>query len=81
MCNLSPNEMNRYLDTIVIAPMTSNSKQYPTRVEVKHNKKTGWVVLDQIRTVDRKRIIKILDILSEKELISVKMILKETYVD
>ena len=35
---ISPNEMNKYLNTVVIAPMTSNSKTYPTRVEVKHNK-------------------------------------------
>ena len=44
---LSPNEMNKYLQTIVIAPMTSNSKSYPTRVPVKHNKTKGWIVLDQ----------------------------------
>ena len=78
---LSPNEMNKYLQTIVIAPMTSNSKPYPTRVPVKHNKTKGWVVLDQIRTVDRQRIVKILDTLIDKEIVSVKAILKETYVD
>ena len=47
--------MNKYLDTIVIAPMTSSSKTYPTRVEVNHDKKIGWIVLDQIRAVDRKK--------------------------
>lgn len=78
---LSPNEMNKYLATIVVAPMTSNSKSYPTRVEVKHNKTKGWVVLDLIRTIDRKRIIKILDSLSEKEFQEVKSVIKETYVD
>src|SRR4051812_36536182 len=78
---LSPNEMNKYLQTIVIAPMTSNSKPYPTRVSVKHNKTKGWVVLDQIRTVDRQRIVKILDSLVEKEIADVKGIIKETYVD
>jgi mRNA interferase MazF len=78
---LSPNEMNKYLQTIVIAPMTSSSKPYPTRVTVKHNKTKGWVVLDQIRTVDRKRIVKILDTLVEREIVNVKAILKETYVD
>jgi len=50
--------MNKYLQTIVIAPMTTNSKPYPTRVEVKNNNTTGWVVLDQIRTIDRGRIFK-----------------------
>ena len=58
---ISPNEMNKYLQTIVIAPMTSSSKPYPTRVEIKYNKTKGWIVLDQIRTVDRQRIVKILD--------------------
>lgn len=78
---ISPNEMNRYLQTIVIAPMTSSSKPYPTRVEVKHNKAKGWIVLDQIRTVDRQRIVKVLDTLTEKEIYNVKSILRETYVD
>ncbi len=78
---VSPNEMNKYLQTIVIAPMTSSSKPYPTRVEVKHNKPKGWVVLDQIRTVDRKRIVKILGTLVDKEVSKVKSIFKETYVD
>lgn len=78
---ISPNEMNRHLQTIVVAPMTSSSKSYPTRVEVKHDKKNGWIVLDQIRTVDRLRIIKILENLTEKESAKVKAVLKETFVD
>lgn len=78
---LSPNEMNKYLDTIVVAPMTSSSKSYPTRVEVKHNKTKGWVVLDQIRSIDRKRVMKVLDALSDKEIQWVKGVIKETYVD
>lgn len=78
---ISPNEMNKYLQTIVIAPMTSSSGQYPTRVEVRRNQKIGWVVLDQIRTVDKQRIIKILDILTDKEVAGVKAVIRETYVD
>lgn len=78
---ISPNEMNKYLQTIVIAPMTSNSKSYPTRVEVKHNKAKGWVVLDQIRTIDRHRVVKCFDSLTEKELMNVKTIIQETFVD
>ena len=65
---ISPDEMNKYLQTIVIAPMTSSSKPYPTRIEVKHNKTKGWIVLDQIRTIDRQRIIKISGLLTEKEI-------------
>ena len=78
---ISPNDMNKYLNTVVIAPMTSNSKTYPTRVEVKHNKTRGWIVLDQIRTIDRQRITKKLDRLTEKEIEKVKTVLKETFVD
>jgi mRNA interferase MazF len=78
---ISPDEMNKYLQTIVVAPMTSNSKPYPTRVEVKHGKTKGWVVLDQIRTIDRKRIVKLFDSLTDKEIYKVKTIIQETYVD
>lgn len=78
---ISPNEMNRYLQTIVIAPITSSSKPYPTRVGVKHNRTRGSVVLDQIRTIDKQRIIKTLDFLTDEEIYHVKTVLKETYVD
>ena len=78
---ISPNEMNKYLNTIVIAPMTSKSNKYPTRVSVKHDNKKGWIVIDQIRTIDKQRIIKILDTLTEKEIEKVKLIFKETYID
>ena len=78
---ISPNEMNKYLDTVVVAPMTSQSKTYPTRIKVEHNNKTGWVVIDQIRTIDKQRIVKILDQLTDKEISLVKQIIKETYVD
>ena len=78
---ISPNEMNKYLQTIVVAPMTTSSRTYPTRVEVKHNKTKGWVVLDQIRCVDRTRIVKAYDSLTEKEITKVKAVIQETYVD
>jgi mRNA interferase MazF len=78
---VSPDEMNKYLRTVVIAPMTTNSKNYPTRVEIKHDNKIGWVVLDQIRTVDKQRIITGLGKLSKPEIKEVKAIIKETYVD
>jgi mRNA interferase MazF len=78
---ISPNEMNKYLRTIVIAPMTTSSKNYPTRVEIKHDNKIGRVVLDQIRTIEKQRIIKSLGRLSKPEIKEVKSIIKETYVD
>lgn len=78
---ISPNEINNYLQTIVIAPMTSQSKAYPTRVAVKHNSMEGWIVLDQIRSIDRTRVVKILGSLTEKEILHVKSTIRETYVD
>ena len=78
---ISPNEMNKYLRTIVIAPMTTSSKSYPTRVEIRHDNKIGWIVLDQIRTIDKQRIIKDLGRLTKPEIKELKSILKETYVD
>jgi mRNA interferase MazF len=78
---ISPNEMNKYLQSIVIAPLTSSSKPYPTRVEIKQEKSKGWIVLDQVRTIDRTRIIRKLDILSDKIIERIKAVIRETYVD
>ena len=77
---LSPDEMNRHLQTIVIAPITNTSKSYPTRLEIKFKKTKGWIVLDQIRTIDRRRIHKVLDVLIPKDVVKVKSIIMETYV-
>ena len=78
---VSPNEMNKYLRTVMIAPMTTKSRSYPTRVKVKHKKKTGWIVIDQLRTIDRQRIIKVLGSLSHGEIENTKKIIRETLVD
>jgi mRNA interferase MazF len=78
---ISPNEMNKYLETIVLAPMTTTSRKYPTRIEVKHDNKIGWIVIDQIRTVDKNRIIKVLGKLTKPEIKEVKSVIKETFVD
>jgi mRNA interferase MazF len=78
---ISPDEMNRFLRTIIIAPMTSQSKDYPTRVKIKQNNKEGWIMIDQIRTVDKQRIIKVFDRLSEKEIEKIKLVIRETFVD
>ncbi len=78
---ISPDEMNKYLRTIVLVPMTTKSRKYPTRMEVKHDRKTGWIVIDQIRTIDKQRIIKILGRLSNPEIKELKSVLKETFID
>lgn len=55
---VSPDEMNRHIRTVIIAPMTTKGRQYPTRVECRFKGKGGHVVLDQIRTVDRERLVR-----------------------
>lgn len=78
---LSPSEMNKYLQTIVVAPITSSSKAYPTRMEINRPTTKGWTAIDQIRTIDRIRIVKRLDNLTDKEIKKVKTIIQETFVD
>ncbi len=78
---VSPNEMNKYLRAIVVAPMTTSDKKYPTRVPIIYKKKKGSVALDQIRTIDKSRIIKVLGECSDKEIRNIKQILRETYID
>jgi mRNA interferase MazF len=55
---ISPDEMNRFIATVIVAPMTSKGRPYPSRVPVKFKGKRGHIVLDQIRTVDKKRLVK-----------------------
>lgn len=78
---ISPNEMNQSISTIIIAPMTTSKRVYPTRVKIKHDNKNGYVVLDQIRTIDRKRIIKKYESLKPKEVLQLKLVIKEMLVD
>lgn len=78
---LSPNEINKYLNTIVVAPMTTNLKKYPTRIQVELNAKKGMVAIDQIRTIDKSRIIKKFDRLTKSEIQKCKDIIRETFVD
>ena len=78
---ISPNEMNHTIRTVIIAPMTTKSRAYPTRIPVQFEGKTGWIVLDQIRTVDNLRLIKKLGSITKKEMIQVKAVIKEMLVD
>lgn len=55
---ISPDEMNRHIDTVIVAPMTTKGRPYPTRVPVRFHRKTGQIVLDHIRTVDKARLVK-----------------------
>lgn len=78
---ISPNEMNKYLRTIVVAPLTTNLKNYPTRIPVKTKGKKGMIAIDQIRTIDKQRIVKVFNSLSKSEIQKCKEVLKETFVD
>lgn len=62
---ISPDEMNRYVGTVIVAPMTSRGKEYPTRVPVSFQGKEGQVVLNQIRTVDKRRLVRRLGAVDE----------------
>jgi mRNA interferase MazF len=53
---ISPDEMNRFISTVIIAPMTTSGREYPTRIPCTFQGKQGQVVLDQIRTVDKIRL-------------------------
>ena len=61
--------------------MTSTTKPYPTRIKVKHNNEQGWIVTDQVRTIDKRRIIKILGRLTLREIKQTKRVLKEMLVE
>lgn len=76
---ISPNEMNRYISTVIVAPMTSKGKNYPTRISCSFQGKRGQIVLDQIRTVDKKRLVKKLGIISKRTQIKTLNLLQELF--
>jgi mRNA interferase MazF len=78
---ISPDEMNKNISTVIIAPLTTQSRFYPTRIPLKFAEKEVWIVLDQLRTVDRKRLIKKLGEIEQKTINQVKSIIKEMLVD
>ncbi len=76
---ISPDEMNRHITTVIIAPMTTRGRSYPTRVDCEFEGKSGQIVLDQIRTVDRSRLIKRLGVVSEDTQCQVLSVLLEMF--
>ena len=55
---ISPDEMNEHVSTVIVAPMTTKGRLYPTRIPVRFQRKAGQIVLDQIRTVDKARLVR-----------------------
>jgi len=78
---ISPNEMNDNIKTIIIAPMTTKSHKYPTRISLSFQKQKGYIVLDQIRTIDKKRIIKELGKINNKTVSEIKAVLQEMLIE
>ena len=78
---ISPNEMNHNIKTVIIAPLTSSSKDYPSRVKIEFDRRIGWIVLDQIRCIDKSRLIKKSGNLSKEDIFQVKGVIKEMLVD
>ena len=76
---VSPDEINRHLRTVVIAPMTTSERPYPTRVTVTFQNKRGQVALDQIRAVDRQRLVRKLGSVSAKTAQVVSAVLVEMF--
>jgi mRNA interferase MazF len=76
---ISPDEMNQHLQTVIIAPMTTVTRPYPTRVSVRFQGKRRQVALDQLRAVDRQRLVRILGTVSAKTALDVSATLLEMF--
>jgi mRNA interferase MazF len=76
---ISPEEINRHIRTVIVAPMTTAGRDYPTRVPCKFQNKKGQIVLDQIRTIDKSRLIKKLGIIDPQTQLEVISILQRLF--
>ena len=76
---ISPDEMNRYISTVIVAPMTTKGRDYPTRVPCTFQGKEGQVVMDQIRTVDKIRLMKRLGKIDSETQADVFSVLSELF--
>jgi mRNA interferase MazF len=76
---ISPDEMNRFIRTVIVAPMTTKGTSYPTRVSCKFQGKQGQVVLDQIRTVDKTRLVRRLGKVNKQTQSEVLSVLNEMF--
>ena len=76
---VSPDEMNKHIKTVIIAPMTTKSRKYPTRINCRFKGKSGQIVLDQIRTVDKIQLTKKLGIINLDTQKKVASVLSEMF--
>lgn len=78
---VSPDELNAHLRTVIVAPLTTGGRAYPWRIRCRFQQRSGYVVLDQLRTVDRERLIKPLGTLSGQTLAEVLAALQEMFAE
>jgi len=76
---ISPDEMNHYIKTVIVAPMTTKGRSYPTRVKCQFKGREGQIALDQIRTVDNNRLLKKLGRIEKRTADEVLTILNEMF--
>lgn len=76
---ISPDEMNRHIQTVIVAPLTTAGKEYPTRIPCQFKKKKGHIVLDQIRTIDKTRLIKNLGAIDSETQLKVIAVLQRLF--
>lgn len=76
---ISPNEMNHQISTVIVAPMTTKGRKYPTRISCSFQGKKGQIVLDQIRTIDKKRLVKKLGVISKSTQLKTLSLLQELF--
>ncbi|MFO5491540.1 MAG: type II toxin-antitoxin system PemK/MazF family toxin [Cuspidothrix sp.] len=78
---ISPNEINHHISTVIVAPMTTKGQLYPTRVTCEFQGKEGQIVLDQIRTIDKTRLVKLIGQITTEEQKAVLDILAEMFAE
>ena len=78
---MSPDELNAHLRTVIVAPMTTGGRAYPWRIRCRFQRRSGYVVLDQLRTVDRERLVKRLGALSPETVTEVLDGLQEMFAE
>jgi len=78
---VSPDELNAHLRTVIVAPLTTGGRAYPWRIRCRFQDRSGYVVLDQLRTVDRERLVKRLGALPSQTLVAVLGALQEMFAE
>lgn len=74
---ISPDEMNKYLKTVIVAPITHTIKSYPSRVNCTVDRQKGSIMLDQLRTIDKRRITSMIGKVNSKEILEIKAVINE----